>query len=154
VDADGCVRVTDRDGDGVADAEDRCPDTPAGTRVDTAGCPLPKTVVLKGVNFETGSARLTANSARTLDNVVETLHSNPDLKVEIGGHTDSTGSAALNRHLSKQRAEAVRVYLVSKGANAESLTAVGYGPDKPLAENATPEGRAANRRVELKILNP
>lgn len=107
-------------------------------------------VVLKDVNFESGSARLTPESLRVLDSVAVELLDNSDLNIEVGGHTDNTGSAALNRRLSKQRADAVRAYLIGKGIAATRLTAVGYGPDQPIASNNDPAGRAANRRVELK----
>jgi outer membrane protein OmpA-like peptidoglycan-associated protein len=70
--------------------------------------------------------------------------------VEVGGHTDSTGSRATNTRLSQARAESVMAYLVSKGVAAGQLAAKGFGPDEPVADNATREGRAQNRRVELK----
>ncbi len=107
-------------------------------------------VVLKGVNFETGSAKLLPESMQVLDSVAADLLDNPDLAIEVGGHTDNTGSAATNRRLSKERADVVRGYLIGKGIPAARLTAVGYGPDRPIASNRTEEGRAANRRVELR----
>jgi len=107
-------------------------------------------VVLEGVNFASGSARLLPESMQVLDSIADDLLDNPDLAIEVAGHTDNTGSAATNRRLSKQRAEAVRAYLIDKGIAAERLTAVGHGPDRPIASNRTEEGRAANRRVELK----
>jgi outer membrane protein OmpA-like peptidoglycan-associated protein len=78
---------------------------------------------------------------------------NPTATVEIGGHTDNTGSKATNMKLSEDRANAVRDYLISKGVSGERMTAVGYGPDEPVADNATKEGKAQNRRVELKRTN-
>lgn len=107
-------------------------------------------VVLKGVNFESGSAKLLPESTQVLDSIAADLLDNPDLAIEVGGHTDNTGSAATNRRLSKQRADVVRAYLIGKGIPAERLTAVGYGPDRPISSNRTEEGRAANRRVELR----
>lgn len=107
-------------------------------------------VVLQGVNFASGSATLLPESMQVLDSVAGDLLDNPDLAIEVGGHTDNTGSAATNRRLSGQRAEAVRSYLIGKGIPASRLSAVGYGPDRPIASNRTQEGRAANRRVELK----
>jgi OOP family OmpA-OmpF porin len=80
------------------------------------------------------------------------MKANPDVKVEIQGHTDSRGSLALNERLSQQRAEAVRDYLIGQGIAAERLTARGYGPHNPIASNETADGRAQNRRVELKPL--
>lgn len=149
---DGCPR--DSDGDGVADAVDRCPDTAVGTRVDATGCAAvlaeEAPVILHGVTFATGSAQLTTPAQAILAGVAQALIAKPDLHVEVGGHTDNTGSAEVNTRLSQQRAEAVVAYLVEKGVSADRLTAHGYGPERPIADNGTPEGRAQNRRVELK----
>jgi OmpA-OmpF porin, OOP family len=165
VDASGCP--LDSDGDGVADYLDRCPGTPAGVAVDKDGCPVPKaaatptksavvtsegTWIFKGVQFETNSAELKTSSYPVLDEIVAGMKEQPELSVEIQGHTDSRGSKALNDRLSQQRAESVMAYLVSKGISRDRLTARGYGPDKPVASNDTAQGRAENRRVELKPL--
>lgn len=151
-DADGCPDP-DNDGDGVLDTADKCPGTPAGFEVDTVGCPLVaelKTeVILEGVTFATGKAELKASSFETLDKVVESMLAWPEVAIEIQGHTDNSGSAALNRNLSRERAESVQAYLKEKGIAASRLTAVGYGENTPIATNATQEGRAINRRVEL-----
>jgi OOP family OmpA-OmpF porin len=149
VDAQGCE--PDSDGDGVVDSADRCADTAAGARTDVHGCEIKEVVELKGVNFATGSARLLAESTAILDDAAATLRKHPEIKAEVAGHTDNTGSRALNVKLSQQRATAVMNYLVAKGVPADNLTAHGYGPDHPLADNATADGRAANRRVELRI---
>ncbi len=155
VDAKGCPK--DADGDGVTDTADKCPNTPAGTKVDAVGCPAlfggGATLVLEGVYFETGKAVLKPESQSALDRVAESLTGNPEVKVEIGGHTDNTGSKATNVRLSAARANAVRDYLIGKGVDAGRLTAKGYGPDKPVADNKTVAGRAANRRVELTKTN-
>ncbi len=155
VDANGCPK--DADGDGVLDAADKCPNTPAGTKVDAFGCPAlyvgGATLVLEGVYFETGKSILKPESQAALDRVAESLKGNPEVTVEIGGHTDNTGSKATNTRLSAARANAVKDYLVSKGVDAARLTAKGYGPDKPVADNKTVAGRAANRRVELTKTN-
>jgi len=108
-----------------------------------------KPVVLKGVSFASGSATLTPDSYAVLRQVAESLKDNPDVRVEIGGHTDSTGAAATNDTLSQARAEAVRDYLMGHGLDAAQLTARGYGSTRPIADNATAGGRARNRRVEL-----
>jgi OOP family OmpA-OmpF porin len=110
------------------------------------------TVVLKGVNFDTAKATLTADSRATLDEVVASLTANPPVKVEIGGHTDSRSSDAYNQKLSEARATSVVGYLVAHGVAADRLTAAGYGESQPIADNATAEGRLQNRRVELKIV--
>lgn len=155
VDEKGCSRPKDADGDGVTDDNDKCPNTPAGTTVDVTGCApvfrAGETVVeLRGVTFETGKAVLTPDSRTVLDNVAASLVAHPDVRVEVAGHTDITGSRATNITLSKARANAVRAYLVDKGVPTERLTANGYGPDRPVASNKTPDGRALNRRVELR----
>lgn len=150
VDAQGCELDSDRDG--VVDRLDRCPGTRAGAKVDARGCELQEVTVLKGVTFATNSAALTAQSMAVLDETAATLTKNPDVRAEVAGHTDSTGSAARNRALSQQRAESVVRYLVSKGVSAANLVARGYGPDQPVADNRTAQGRSANRRVELRIL--
>lgn len=155
VDQFGCR--TDSDGDGVMDTADRCPNTPAGVKVDRVGCAQifesGRPLVLLGVNFETGRSALLPESQAVLDTVATSLINNPEVTVEIGGHTDNTGSRATNLRLSQARADAVKAYLVSKGINATRMTTKGYGPDSPTADNATVEGRAANRRVELSKTN-
>jgi len=152
-DADG-VPDPDNDGDGVLDAKDQCANTPAGVAVDANGCPIAEeivaTVVLEGVTFKTGSAELTPESAARLDKTVESAKAYPEITIEVGGHTDSQGAAEANQKLSQERAESVRNYLIVKGIAAERITAVGYGEDYPIADNATAAGRAANRRVEIK----
>ncbi|MGH7606533.1 MAG: OmpA family protein [Gemmatimonadales bacterium] len=155
VDSAGCQRMTDTDGDGIDDTRDRCPGTAADTRVDAAGCPILFTpertpVVLRGVTFETGRSALRANSHTVLDIVAASLIANPDIRVEIAGHTDNTGSLATNMRLSQARADAVRAYLASKGVAPERMVARGYGPAEPVSPNSTAEGRAQNRRVELR----
>lgn len=154
VDPSGCPLVMDSDGDGVDDATDKCSNTPPGTAVDAVGCQiLFKTenapLVLLGVNFETGRSRLTATSFDALDQVAASLVAHPEVRVEIAGYTDNTGSAAVNRRLSAARATAVRTYLARKGVAPGRMVANGYGPANPVATNDTPDGRAENRRVEL-----
>jgi OOP family OmpA-OmpF porin len=131
----------------VYDYADQCPGTPKGAVVDERGC-----WVIRGVQFATAKYTIRPSSYPILDQVVEVLSKNPSLRVEVDGHTDSTGSAAFNQTLSEQRAEAVLEYFVSKGISRGRLTARGFGPRNPVASNATAEGRAQNRRVELKPL--
>ncbi len=159
VDAKGCgPSQRDGDGDGVNDDKDRCPSTPSGVEVDGEGCqvlfqPTKKTLILEGVNFETGKSTLTTDSEAILNGVAESLVANDSIRVQVTGHTDNTGSLATNRRLSRARADAVRTYLISKGVAEDRLTARGFGPDQPVASNKTSEGRAQNRRVELTRLN-
>jgi outer membrane protein OmpA-like peptidoglycan-associated protein len=150
----------DSDGDGVDDPRDKCPGTPSGVHADASGCPIvipkmegPRTVTLRGVTFMSGRDELTTSSLVVLDEVAKQLVAVPELKIEIAGHTDSKGTRIRNIRLSLSRAEAVRAYLVMQGVPAERLTARGYGPDKPVASNAGPNGRAMNRRVELRRLD-
>jgi len=150
VDANGCP--TDTDGDGIADYLDVCPNTQKGIKVDNNGCPLAVKIELRGVNFANNSAKLKSGSSDVLDGTASILTRYPDLKVEIGGHTDSSGAASYNKALSQKRAESVREYLISKGAKAGNLISRGYGESSPIADNKTRDGRAKNRRVEMKLL--
>ncbi len=118
-----------------------------------SGAPArPVDIVLQGVEFLTNSAELTPASHAALDQVAAVLKRHPALRVEVAGYTDSTGSAERNRALSQARAEAVRDYLVRQGIDPARLTARGYGPASPIADNATAAGRQRNRRVELHVL--
>jgi len=114
---------------------------------------IPQTLILRGVNFAFNKDALTPAAQDTLDKVATSLVAQPELYVEIGGHTDSIGSDAYNLKLSERRAQAVREYLISRGVKADHLLAKGYGKANPIASNKTPEGRAENRRVELIVLN-
>jgi outer membrane protein OmpA-like peptidoglycan-associated protein len=109
-------------------------------------------LTLEGVNFEFDSARLTHESYSKLDRVAASLRAHPKVRVEISGHTDEMGTPEYNMTLSRQRAEAVRDYLMSKGVSGSRLEAKGYGETEPLAPNTSEEGRSKNRRVELKRL--
>ena len=158
VDALGCS--PDRDRDGVPDGLDACPDTPWEAEVDARGCSEPprkepilfdarSRLILKGVSFQTDSANLTPSSLSVLDEVTGSLEDWPEIRVEVGGHTDSMGESDYNLRLSSARAEAVRDYLVGKGVRASRLTVRGYGENRPVDDNSTREGRSRNRRVEL-----
>ena len=161
--------LKDTDGDGVADKLDKCPDTPSGTVVDGSGCPLkvPAPVVqekviiteadrkvvadaIKNLEFDLGKSTIRAKSYTTLNRVAALLIQK-NFSLKLAGHTDNTGSAALNMRLSKDRAEAIRSYLVSQGANASRIEATGYGMEQPIASNKTAAGRQKNRRVEFTL---
>ena len=164
VDAKGCP--TDSDGDGVVDGLDKCANTPAGLKVDSNGCPIEVTeketelldtgmIRLQNVNFETGKATLMPESYPALDEVGGILMKWPQLNIEIGGHTDSRGTAGKNQVLSEQRAQAVKDYLVDKfpALAGSQLTVKGYGFARPLVKNTSVLNMAKNRRVEFRVLN-
>ena len=160
----------DDDGDGVANKFDKCPGTGAGTVVDGSGCPIKvqreviketKVVVteadrkvvdeaIKNLEFDLGKATIRSTSYSTLNKVAELLVAK-NFSLKLAGHTDNSGSMALNLRLSKERAEAIKAYLVSQGANASRIEATGYGPNQPIASNKTAEGRQKNRRVEFSL---
>jgi OOP family OmpA-OmpF porin len=144
VDERGCP--LDSDGDGVCDGIDQCPDTPKGVRrLDEKGC---SPISAMGIRFQFDKATIQPSSYAELDQFVTFLKANPNLRGEIQGHTDSKGTAEYNQKLSERRAEAVRQYFISKGIPASQMTTKGYGMTKPIADNATEEGRAMNRRIE------
>lgn len=151
VDEKGCE--LDSDGDSVVDRLDKCPNTTIGAPVDVKGCEIREVINLPGVNFETNSDRLLPGAEQVLNDAAATLRMNKNLVVEVAGHTDSDGSAAHNEGLSKRRAITVRDYLINRRVNRGNLTVEGYGEAMPIADNATPDGKARNRRVELRILN-
>jgi OOP family OmpA-OmpF porin len=141
----------DSDGDGVTDDKDRCPGTPAGTRVDSDGCPLPvakvASIKLK-VNFAFDSDTVQEQFFSDLSELADFLKRFEDLQVDVEGHTDSVGPEDYNQQLSQRRAQAVVDMLVNKyGIAAPRLEARGYGESQPVASNDTKEGRAENRRV-------
>ena len=158
-DGDGCPDP-DNDGDGILDVDDKCPNEPETFNgyQDEDGCPdkkpevqveAGKSIVLEGVNFDSGRATLKGESEEPLGKVLRMMLENPEVVVEIQGHTDNQGRAAMNRDLSQRRADTVKAWLVERGVAPERMTTKGFGPDKPVADNATPEGRAQNRRIEF-----
>ncbi|MCB1736062.1 MAG: OmpA family protein, partial [Gammaproteobacteria bacterium] len=151
VNADGCE--PDDDADGVANSADLCPGTPAGDEVSPFGCSLIRAIALEGVNFLSNDDTLTEASSVILDRVANVLIANGDLVVEIAGHTDAQGPDAYNLDLSQRRAASVRTYLIDKGVPKDRLSSKGYGETEPVADNRTAEGRAKNRRVELRPAN-
>jgi outer membrane protein OmpA-like peptidoglycan-associated protein len=164
VDAKGCPK--DSDGDGVPDGLDKCPDTAAGLKVDKDGCPIEVmdketelldtgSIVLQDVNFETAKANILPASLHSLDVVGQVLSKWAELKIEIGGHTDSRGGVKYNQKLSEARVDSVRAYLLAHfpALKPEQFTAKGYGKSKPLVPNTSPLNMAKNRRVEFKVMN-
>ncbi len=137
----------DADGDGVVDASDQCPDTPRGDRVGTQGCSCD---ITRQVRFVTDSAELTEEDMVILDEVAETLTRLKFVSGTVIGHTDSSGADEYNQALSERRARSVATYLEGKGIGGGRLAVSGAGESEPVADNATAEGRAENRRVVLR----
>ena len=146
VDNAGCP--FDSDGDGVADHLDKCPNTPKGATVNEVGCWSLEATTL----YDTNSSYIRPEAYPLLDEVAIILEKNPEMEVEVQGHTDNKGTAEYNQWLSEKRAQKVKDYLVSKGIDPSRLQATGFGLTQPVASNDTQEGRAQNRRVELKRL--
>ena len=120
--------------------------------MDEKGCSIID-LEFGGVNFEPKSFELTKESKLILDEAVIAINASPEIQmIEVQAHTDYKGSGEANLKLSEQRASSVRDYLVSQGVSAKRLVAKGYGENQPIADNKTEEGRAKNRRVELKII--
>jgi len=162
--------LADDDNDGVANKFDKCPGTASGTVVDGSGCPIKvqreiiketKVVVteadrkvvkdaISNLEFDLGKSTIRSKSFATLNRVAALLVEK-NFSLKLAGHTDNTGGRELNLRLSKDRAESVKAYLVSQGANASRIEATGYGPDQPISTNKTAAGRQENRRVEFTI---
>jgi outer membrane protein OmpA-like peptidoglycan-associated protein len=165
-DGSGCPHVHDQDKDGIPDDVDKCPTQPETYNgyQDADGCPDkgPTTVEITAtsinihdrIEFAVGKDTIQGvKSFQVLDAVAGVLNGHKDIRgIEVGGHTDNTGSAELNRALSQKRAEAVVAYFVGKGVEPNRLTAKGYGPDVAIASNKTAAGRQQNRRVEFHIV--
>ncbi|WP_458130854.1 OmpA family protein [Pseudomonas sp. R3-41] len=157
----------DEDGDGVPDSRDKCPGTPKGVQVDADGCPPPapapvveeavvvkeETIVIRDVHFEFNKATLTPADKDVLSTVATRLKQETSTaQLSVTGHTDSVGSDAYNQKLSQRRADSVVKYLVENGVPQSSFVSVsGAGESQPVADNKTSDGRAMNRRTEIKI---
>jgi len=159
-DEDGCPDL-DNDKDGIPDAQDKCPNEPETKNgyLDDDGCPdeVPAQVkkftgVIKGITFKKNSADIQKSSFKLLSEAVQTLKDYPDLRIEISGHTSSEGKVEKNQLLSQARADSVKAYLVSAGVAPERVFSVGYGSERPIAENKTNKGREQNRRIEFRLL--
>lgn len=154
VDEKGCP--IDSDEDGVPDYIDQCPAVPGLTT--NKGCPEVKREVrqllqkaMQGIEFESGKASIKKKSYALLDKIAQTFIENPNFIIEVQGHTDDSGDYNQNVKISEKRAKAVMDYLEKKGVATSRMTAKGYGPDKPIADNRTKMGRQKNRRVEFNI---
>ena len=174
VDANGCP--PDSDGDGVPDYKDKCPDTPKGVKVNDTGCPLDSdgdgvydyqddcpntprgaTVNERGcwafggnVFFAVNKSDIRSEAYPLLIEAIKILKENPEMRVEIQGHTDSTGPVAYNQTLSEKRAGSIKAYLVKEGVDTDRLEVKGYGESDPIASNDNANGRQKNRRVRFK----
>lgn len=156
----------DADGDGVVNKLDKCPGTPKGTKVDADGCPVQEEApapapvaeaaepvrVELDVKFDFDKALVKPESQADIKALADFMSQYPQTTATVEGHTDSVGTDAYNQSLSEKRAGAVRDVLVNQyGVGGDRLNAVGYGESRPVADNATEEGRAINRRVEAEV---
>jgi outer membrane protein OmpA-like peptidoglycan-associated protein len=156
-DDDGCPDP-DNDKDTVLDVQDQCPNEIGSTTQEPLGCPAKPALVVvtdcevkitQQIHFEYNKDKIRPESFPILDAVVEVLGKNPDIKLEVQGHTDNRGGAVYNKSLSNRRAASVKMYLVSHGVTPERLTSLGYGFDRPIVDNSTEQNRALNRRVQF-----
>lgn len=132
---------------------DRSPDSVYEKNIALQPIETNASIVLKNIFFDVNKAELKPQSQVELDKLVQMLNENPTLKIEISGYTDNVGKPADNLALSNNRAKAVVTYLISKSIPVQRLTAKGYGETKPMADNKTEEGRALNRRTEMKVVS-
>ena len=154
------VSCPDRDGDSLPDGIDRCPDLKGP--IENVGCPVydkvviaPDRIELKDkLYFDWDEATLEPASFEELDQVAQVLKDNPNIKVQVEGHTDSSGADAHNQSLSEGRAHAVVDYLVKQGVASDRLVAKGFSSSRPTDTNSTPGGRENNRRVEFIVTFP
>ena len=141
----------DGDADGVPDAVDRCPDTGAGEPVDEIGCGVLGGVI-EGVDFASGSDTLDATAEEVLAGIAATLREYPAVDVAVEAHTDNRGPAGANLELASRRALAVARYLAAEGVAPARIRPRAHGESSPRANNASAEGRARNRRVEMVVV--
>ena len=156
-DADGCPEP-DNDKDTVLDVKDQCPNEIGSATQEPLGCPAKPALavvtdcevkIAQQIHFEYNKDKIRPESFPILDAVADILNKNPDIKLEVQGHTDNRGSAAYNKDLSNRRSASVRKYLVGKGIPTDRLTSAGYGFDRPIVDNSTEQNRALNRRVQF-----
>lgn len=145
------IPPSDKDGDGVFDQNDRCPNTEAGKKVDQRGCPE-ILLSMHGINFNSDSSKILPESAPLLATAVTALKDSVGVSIIVEGYTDSTAGVGYNQLLSERRAKTVVEYLVAQGVEPERLVSVGHGETSPVADNATKAGRYLNRRVDLRTV--
>jgi outer membrane protein OmpA-like peptidoglycan-associated protein len=141
----------DEDADGVPDYRDICLQAHDGSSTEF-GCAESPTTILTDIAFKRGRRYLDTKARKTLDRVAHALRNMSDTQFMIGAHTDNTGGQKINQTLSQSRADAVRHYLMLRGVGPNQVTSVGYGEQYPIRDNATQEGRMANRRVEISVI--
>ena len=156
-DADGCPEP-DNDKDSVVDLEDQCPAEPGPPGGDKPGCPKKPSLVIvtakeikitQQIHFEFDKDKIRSESFPILDAVADVLKTNPNIKIDVQGHTDNKGGAEYNKKLSDRRAASVKKYLVGRGVEASRLVSHGYGAEQPVVPNTTDQNRALNRRVQF-----
>jgi len=155
-DDDGCPDP-DNDKDAVPDVTDQCPNEIGSTTQEPLGCPGNRLAVVtdcevkitQQLHFETNKDKIRPESYPVLDAVADVLGKNPKITLEVQGHTDNKGAAAYNKDLSNRRAQSVMKYLIAHGVSDARLTAMGYGLERPLVDNASASNRALNRRVQF-----
>jgi OOP family OmpA-OmpF porin len=156
----GCPDL-DPDHDGINVPADKCPDKPETVNGfdDDDGCPdeIPEKIrkftgVIKGIEFDTGKDTIRATSEPVLENALLVLNEFPKTRIEISGHTDNQGTRDANLDLSKRRADSVKKWFVGKGVDESRIETRGAGPDEPIADNKTAEGKQKNRRIEFKLV--
>jgi len=145
VDSYGCPKLKDSDGDGVPDLADRCPRTPQCAKVDASGC-----WICDDVNFDFNKWDIKPQFTEELNKLAECLKDVPYVEVNLEGHADIIGTDEYNQRLSEKRAGSVKEFLVKRGVQEKRLLPKGFGKKRPVASNKTEEGRAKNRRVEIK----
>ncbi len=162
-DEDGCPEI-DNDGDGIPDTKDKCPNQPEdfdGDQ-DDDGCPdLYKNIIIKEgkielkqkIFFAFNKAKILSKSFGILNEVATALKDKPEIRIRIEGHTDSKGSDRYNKKLSTKRAKSVRMFMIKAGVDPSRMVSIGYGEERPIADNDTDDGRELNRRVEFYIMD-
>lgn len=148
------MKPSDLDNDGVADMDDKCPNTAAGIKVNAYGCAVEEKAQMKvNVEFASGKATLAKNYHEDIKELASFMKEHQDTKVSVRGYTDNTGNWTFNEKLSQKRAQSVVDALAREGIARSRLSAVGMGPRDPIADNSTAEGRKENRRVVAEIID-